>query len=142
VEELPLARVGNQPYIHYNKGSLVMVLLADRLGEERVNGLLAQLLREWRFKGPPYPRSLVLVDGLGEETRARLADEIEIGLFAELPDQAAFGREDVLVLERRPVRDGVQTIRAVSAKKPAFAGIDPYNKYVDRNSDDNVIAVD
>jgi hypothetical protein len=104
VEELPLARVGNQPYIHYNKGSLVMVLLADRLGEERVNGLLAQLLREWRFKGPPYPRSLVL--------------------------------------ERRPVRDGVQTIRAVSAKKPAFAGIDPYNKYVDRNSDDNVIAVD
>jgi hypothetical protein len=25
-----------------------------------------------------------------------------------------------------------------TAKKPAFAGVDPYNFYIDRNSDDNV----
>jgi hypothetical protein len=29
----------------------------------------------------------------------------------------------------------------VSTRQPAFAGVDPYNKYVDRNGDDNLIAV-
>ena len=36
-KELPLARVENQPYIHYRKGSLVMYALQDYLGEETVN---------------------------------------------------------------------------------------------------------
>jgi len=26
-------------------------------------------------------------------------------------------------------------------RKPAFVGVDPYNKRIDRNSDDNVVAV-
>ena len=34
IEELPLDRVENQGYIHYRKGSLVMYLLQDRLGED------------------------------------------------------------------------------------------------------------
>jgi aminopeptidase N len=34
-KELPLARVENQSYIHYRKGSLVMYALQDYLGEER-----------------------------------------------------------------------------------------------------------
>ena len=33
VEELPLARVENQPYIHYQKGSLVMYWLKEVVGE-------------------------------------------------------------------------------------------------------------
>jgi aminopeptidase N len=44
VEETPLIRVENQGYIHYRKGSLVMYLLADRLGEDRVNAMLAGIL--------------------------------------------------------------------------------------------------
>ena len=44
-------------------------------------------------------------------------------------------------MERRPVKSGIQTIRIVTKRKPAFAGIDPYNKYIDRNGDDNVVAV-
>ena len=31
---------------------------------------------------------------------------------------------------------------AHSKAKPSFAGVDPYNFYVDRNSDDNVRQVD
>ena len=34
-----------------------------------------------------------------------------------------------------------QRITLHSKAKPTFAGIDPYNFYVDRNSDDNVRAV-
>jgi ABC-2 type transport system permease protein len=33
-------------------------------------------------------------------------------------------------------------IEVVTAKKPLFAGIYPYNFYIDRDSDDNLVAVD
>jgi aminopeptidase N len=59
--EQPLYRVENQQYIHYNKGALAMYALRDYLGEERVNTALRGFLREWRFRGPPYPTSLDLL---------------------------------------------------------------------------------
>jgi aminopeptidase N len=197
IEEVPLNRVEGQGYIHYRKGSVVMYLLADRLGEARVNAMLAGLLRDYRFKGAPYPRSTVLVDGLkalarddaerqlvvdlveritifdlktktavvrqlpdkrfetlltveagkayadgqGRETAADLSDAIDIGVFVKRPGRDTFGKADVLLMERRPVKSGVQEIRVVTKAAPVFAGVDPYNKYVDRNSDDNVIEV-
>jgi aminopeptidase N len=197
IEELPLDRVEDQGYIHYRKGSLVMYLLQDRLGEDRVNGMLRTLLASYRFKSQPYPRSLDLVkgflglarnpaeralvldlfdritlydlkaktatvrklpdgtfetslsidaakfyaDGTGKEKAAPLADTIDIGVFDQKPELGAFSAKDIVLMERRPVRSGVQTIRIVTKRKPAFAGIDPYNKYIDRNGDDNVVAV-
>ena len=53
----------------------------------------------------------------------------------------AFASKDVISLQRLPVTSGKQVIKVISRRKPAFAGIDPYNKYIDRNSDDNVVAV-
>ena len=44
-------------------------------------------------------------------------------------------------MAREPVISGEQTLRVVTTRRPAFAGIDPYNKYIDRNSDDNIVAV-
>ena len=44
------------------------------------------------------------------------------------------------MLQRLPLRSGTQTVKLVTASKPAFAGADPYNIRIDRNSDDNVIA--
>ena len=61
IEELPLARVENQQYIHYRKGSLVMYRLKDELGEARVNAALKRYLDAHRFRGAPYPRSLDLI---------------------------------------------------------------------------------
>ena len=63
-EEKPLARVNKQGYIHYNKGSIVMYLIQDRLGEERVNTVLRGLVDRYHFKPAPYARSSDLVDGL------------------------------------------------------------------------------
>jgi ABC-2 type transport system permease protein len=45
------------------------------------------------------------------------------------------------VLERRPIRSGTQTLRFTTATRPTHVGVDPYNKWIDRNSDDNVRAV-
>ena len=71
VEELPLDRVENQHYIHYRKGSLVMYLLQERLGEAAVNRALRGVLERYRFKGAPYPRSLDLIQALPRARRRR-----------------------------------------------------------------------
>ncbi|MFL6721512.1 MAG: ABC transporter permease/M1 family aminopeptidase [Sphingomonas sp.] len=77
-------------------------------------------------------------DGKGNETKARLAEPIEIGLFTARPGLGAFSATNVIVMGREPVRSGVQRITVHSKAKPLFAGVDPYNYYIDRNSDDNV----
>ncbi|MDQ3482133.1 MAG: aminopeptidase [Pseudomonadota bacterium] len=193
VEELPLVRVENQPYVHYRKGSLAMYLLQERLGEEAVNRALARFVDKYRFGGPPYLRSVDLIaefrkeaktpgqqqlitdlferitlydlkvseattrktgdewtttltiaankfyaDGKGEERKAKLDEPIEIGLFGARPGLDAFSSKDVITMERERLRDGSQRIIVRSRVKPEFAGVDPYNFYVDRNSDDNV----
>jgi ABC-type transport system involved in multi-copper enzyme maturation permease subunit len=193
VEELPLERVENQPYIHYNKGSLAMYLLQERLGEDAVDRALARFDAKFRFKGAPYLRSVDLIDefrkeaktpeqqqlitdlferitlydlkvkdavakkdgsgwtttltlaadkfyadGKGNETRAALNEPIEIGLFTARPGLGAFSQKNVLAFGMKPIHSGTQTITIHTAQKPTFAGIDPYNFYVDRNSDDNV----
>ena len=55
IDEQPLARVENQPYIYYRKGSLVMYRLQSELGEEVVNRALRKLIAQYAFKGAPYP---------------------------------------------------------------------------------------
>ncbi|MEG3148610.1 M1 family aminopeptidase [Sphingomonas sp. ZT3P38] len=79
-------------------------------------------------------------DGKGKETEAPMAETTEIGLFAAMPGRGAFAKKDVLLLQRLPLRTGTQTLKLVTSKKPAFAGADPYNVRIDRNSDDNVVA--
>ncbi len=81
-------------------------------------------------------------DGQGEETEAPLNETFDIGLFSAEPGKGAFDASNVLLFERRPLRSGTQTFRFVTAAKPSFAGADPYNKWIDRNSDDNVRTVD
>ncbi len=76
--------------------------------------------------------------GKGAETKSRLAEPIEVGLFTARPGLGTFAAKDVVILRREPIRSGVQKITLHSKTKPSFAGVDPYNFYVDRNSDDNV----
>lgn len=60
-KELPLARVENQPYIHYRKGSVVMYALQDYIGEDNVNRALKAMIQEYAYKGPPYPNATVFL---------------------------------------------------------------------------------
>lgn len=80
-------------------------------------------------------------DGKGKETPAKLAETIEVGLFTARPEAGAFDTADVLSMKRSPIRSGQQVIEVVTAKKPLFAGVDPYNFYIDRDSDDNLVPV-
>ncbi|MEX5746619.1 M1 family aminopeptidase [Massilia sp. X63] len=92
-KELPLAQNENQDYIHYRKGSLALYLLADLLGEDTVNGVLRDLLREHGARGAPYPTVLALVDGLRKVAppdKAYLIDDLfeHIVLYENRADSA------------------------------------------------------
>jgi ABC-type transport system involved in multi-copper enzyme maturation permease subunit len=80
--------------------------------------------------------------GKGAEREARLAETIEIGLFAAEPGSLGFGRPDVIRMERLPIRSGRQILKLVADRKPSHAGVDPYNLYIDRSWSDNVAPVD
>ncbi|MDZ4369863.1 MAG: M1 family aminopeptidase [Phenylobacterium sp.] len=200
VEELPLARVENQPYIHYRKGSLVMYLLRDRIGEDKVNAALRTVIAQYAFKSAPYPRSQDLIDALraqagadpvaqqlitdlfekitlydlrtksavvsqrpdrkwdvvltlevakayadgqGAETATPVAsgEIFDVGVFDAEPGKAGFKPDNVLAFRKIPLKSGAQTLTITVDSKPTFAGVDPYNKQIDRNSDDNAIRV-
>jgi aminopeptidase N len=80
-------------------------------------------------------------NGKGEDTKAKLDEPVEVGLFSARPGLGAFSARDVVLMGRERLHDGSQRVTLRSREKPTFAGIDPYNFYVDRNSDDNVRAV-
>ncbi|MEO8133921.1 MAG: M1 family aminopeptidase [Betaproteobacteria bacterium] len=196
VEELPLARVENQQYIHYRKGSLVMYWLKEVVGEDAVNRALQKLLAEFAFKPAPYPATTdflrllraeagpqheqlitdlfekitlydmkatdatakkladgkyevtftvdgkkLYADGKGKETEAPLDEPFDIGVFTEEPGKKGYRRESVLLTDRQPMKTGKQTITLTVDKLPKFVGVDPFNKRIDRNSDDNVTRV-
>ncbi|MET0342542.1 MAG: M1 family aminopeptidase [Polyangiales bacterium] len=79
VEELPLMRVEDQGYIHYNKGSLVFYRLRDEIGEQALNRALAKLIATHAYRSAPYPTTLDLLEVLRAETPAAqhgLLDEL------------------------------------------------------------------
>ncbi|WP_037501166.1 ABC transporter permease/M1 family aminopeptidase [Sphingomonas jaspsi] len=84
LEELPLARVENQAYVHYNKGALAMYLLQQRLGEDRVNLALRTFLDRWKFKGPPYHRSLDFIAELRKVARTPDEQALITDLFERI----------------------------------------------------------
>ena len=61
LEEMPLMRSENQQYIHYRKGSVAMMAIKDRLGEQRMNKALADFLAEFKYKSTPYPTTIDLM---------------------------------------------------------------------------------
>ncbi|WP_338870158.1 M1 family aminopeptidase [Spirosoma sp. SC4-14] len=68
LKEVPLERVENQGYIHYNKGSAVMYYLKELIGERAVNKALQTLIEQYAYRQPPYPVSYNLVDLFRQQT--------------------------------------------------------------------------
>lgn len=75
-------------------------------------------------------------DGNGVETRVPLDDYIEIGVFSGKKDE-----EKPLYLKKEKISDEHKTFVVTVDEKPTLAGIDPYNKLIDRDADDNMIDV-
>jgi aminopeptidase N len=83
IEELPLMRVENQPYIHYRKGSLIFYRLREEIGEDHVNRALARFIADKAYQSAPFTNTREFLDYLRPETPAqktKLLDE----LFAKI----------------------------------------------------------
>jgi hypothetical protein len=75
-------------------------------------------------------------DGNGNETPMALNDYVDIGVFTGTKDH-----EKPLYLKKEKLTQDKQTFSIVVDQMPTRAGIDPYNKLVDRVADDNIIDV-
>jgi aminopeptidase N len=83
----------------------------------------------------------VYADGQGNETEQPLDEAFDVGAFTVEPGKKGYSREAVLDVERRPLKSGKQEVTLVLEKEPKLVGIDPFNKRIDRNSDDNLTPV-
>ena len=197
IEELPLVRVEDQGYIHYQKGALALYLLKDQIGADKVNEALRGLLAEFAFKPAPYANSRDLMrrfrevagpeheqlisdlfekitlydvkvteakssrradgrwdvtlevdarklyaDGKGKETEAPLDESFDVGVFTVEPGRKGYDKTSVIAVEKTQLRSGRQTVRLVADREPTVAGVDPFNKRIDRNSEDNLATID
>lgn len=195
LDETPLYRVENQPYIHYNKASLVFYRLREDMGEDALNRAMRKFVAAKAYQKPPYTTSLELLgfiraeakpeqqalitdlfektcfyddrvidatatrrgdgryavtltlhaakryaDGKGNETAGTLDDWMDIGVFARGPSGNE-GDEKVLYLKRHRMTKGSLRISVVVDQAPYEAGIDPYNKLIDRVPSDNRMRV-
>jgi hypothetical protein len=189
--EPPLVLVQNEPYVWYQKGSLVLYCLSDYIGEDKVNLALKTLLDKYKFAGPPYPDTRALTtelravtppelqylitdmfetitlydnktttatyvetpdhkfkvtmhvetkkmkaDGTGTETPAPLNDLIELGVF-----KGEKNHEVPLHVEKKWINQPTSTYEFIVNEKPTRAGIDPFNKLIDRNPEDNTVDI-
>jgi len=80
---------------------------------------------------------LNFADGKGVETEQKLAQMIDIGLFSEDPNEVE-NKEQVLYLAKHALVSGDNTIVLTVKEKPAYVGIDPFIKLIDRDSKDNI----
>src|SRR6202789_1989977 len=80
-------------------------------------------------------------DGQGRETEAPMSETLDVGAFDLEPGQGAFTSKNVIAFQKTPIHSGTQTVTMVVSRPPKFAGVDPYNKLIDRNSEQNVTKV-
>ncbi|WP_371195196.1 ABC transporter permease/M1 family aminopeptidase [Glaciecola sp. SC05] len=196
IEEMPLMRSQDQQYIHYRKGAVVMMAIADRIGYEAVNAVLANLIQEFKFSTGIQPSTLNLLaalkaqsavehhrfidqqftqislydlrlnsvdmtkseqgrfsveldvyaaqfvaDGKGEETEQVFSDYVDIVLFANDPDD--FTAETVIIYQQKHLlKQGQNTLMIEVEAEPKYAGVDPFVRYIDRETRDNIKAID
>src|SRR6185312_4617476 len=75
-------------------------------------------------------------DGNGKETETPIHDMVDVGVFTGKKDDLK-----VLSIRKERITGGKQTFEFIVNDQPTRAGIDPYNKLIDRNLDDNSIDV-
>jgi ABC-2 type transport system permease protein len=82
-------------------------------------------------------------DETGQESDAVYeADYIDIGIFAaEDKDENGRVRTNPLYIQKHKIKPGESTFKIKVQGKPVKAGIDPYNKLIDRVPDDNTATV-
>jgi ABC-2 type transport system permease protein len=75
-------------------------------------------------------------DGSGNETAMPIDDWIDVGVFSGTKEHLK-----KLYMEKKKFTTDKSTVEILVEEKPTYAGIDPYNKLIDRNPEDNLVEV-
>ncbi|MEL7004202.1 MAG: M1 family aminopeptidase, partial [Bacteroidota bacterium] len=75
----------------------------------------------------------IVADTLGAENNVGVNDWIDIGVYGTDDE----GEEKLLYLKKHKIDQEKMTVKVEVDEKPTKAGIDPINKLIDRNPDDN-----
>ena len=210
--EKPLMYNDGQPYIRYQKGSLIFYALSDYIGEDNLNNALKHYVEKVKFQEAPYTTSIEMVDFIKKATpdslqyvikdmfetitlyknrivnvsstklkngkyqvdiefnvskyrnnekgkkyygekvgdsisfktekmkkplySVPLADYIEVGIFGE-KDTDGKKKETILYLQKHKITSINNKISIIVDQEPTEVGIDPLNKLIDTNSNDN-----
>lgn len=198
-----------QPYIRYQKGSLVFYALSDYIGEDVLNGALQKYVEKVKFQESPYTTSIDMVNHIKAvtpdslqytikdmfetitlyENRIKdvtsteldngkyqldiefevskyrndekgkkfyndsityktedmrkpivslpLQDYIDIGIFSEEETEDGKMKETKLYLKKHKITEINNKVTIIVDEKPIEVGVDPYNKLIDTNSNDN-----
>ncbi|MFQ3221447.1 MAG: ABC-2 type transport system permease protein [Paraglaciecola sp.] len=193
IEEMPLMRAENQQYLHYRKGSVVMMALKNKMGEQRVNQALQRLLNKFKFANDPYPTTLDLLaelnaqastqeqayihdlfaqitlydlraeevtsqplengqyrlsftvsamqmsaDGKGVETEQDFDEQVEIAMFSSDPND--FSADNKVIYQAlHHLKSGETTLEIEVDELPAYIGVDPFVRFIDRDTGNNII---
>ena len=82
----------------------------------------------------------VYSDSIGNQTNAHLNDWLEIGILGEVLKDGDM-EEIPIYLEKVLITDSLTTFTIDVDQKPIKAGIDPMHKFVDRDTQDNLVRV-
>ncbi len=77
-------------------------------------------------------------DGAGRETEVPLDYLLDVGVFPDAEGVDGADLPEPLLLEKRRIVTGENVFTFRVPGLPAQAGVDPYNKMIDRNPDDNL----
>jgi ABC-2 type transport system permease protein len=76
-------------------------------------------------------------DGKGEETEQAFEDEVEIVLFSDDPND--FDADNtILYRQKHTLVSGENQLVFTTESLPAFVGVDPFVRFIDRDSKDNI----
>ena len=76
-------------------------------------------------------------DGLGNESEIPINDWIDVGVFSGKPESGISLGKKVLYLRKHKITKPRTEIEILVDEEPFRAGIDPYNKLIDKIPDDN-----
>jgi ABC-2 type transport system permease protein len=79
-------------------------------------------------------------DSLGGQTEIPVADYIDVGVFGEPSKDNRLGKP--LAVRKVHVTQKTMSVDFTVSERPVKAGVDPFNKLIDRTPEDNVRAVD
>jgi aminopeptidase N len=81
-------------------------------------------------------------DSLGNEKEAKMNDLVDVAVFTYKKEKGQKVGKDVPVyFEKQRIKSGQNKLEIFVKEKPSKAGIDPYNKLIDRTPGDNLKAV-